>query len=423
MNLDFLFPASSVPKDANDRYDYSDEQAMDLFKQSTKSLFPKNEYYDCKSEQMFVLLSTLAVRAGEVGWMAEPEGIMWIPELVDNVPPAGVEADNFLDSYGLIEEERIVAWEEGLIGAADYKIQENYMLFKCLWNTLSLSAKSQVSQKKDTYIRDGVSHGLSLLKVILSESHLDSNATEAALRREITELPEYILSINCDIKEFNMHVNRIIMSLTARDAETTEMKTNLFKAYKACKDEVFVKYIERHQSEHEDDGKPMSVKKLMKLANNKYDALVLKKEWEAPSATDAKILALQTEIKQLKKRGDKKNPKGSYKKGNETKKGSPKKGKPAWLDEHKPPKQSELKKPRTWNNLEWHWCHKDTGGKCDGRWVRHNPVSECLGLVKKDKNKRDNKAEKKGGGKKMKLTKQLEAQIADVDPSSGSESE
>ena len=198
------------------------------------------------------------------------------------------------------------------------------------------------------------------------------------------------------------------------------MKTNLFKAYKACKVEVFVKYIERHQSEHEDDGKPMSVKNLMKLANNKYDALVLKKEWEAPSATDAKILALQTEIKQLKKKGDKKSQKGNYKQGKETKKGSPKGGKPAWLAEHKPPKQSELKKTRNWNNLEWRWCHKDTGGKCDGRWVIH-PVSKCEGLGKKKK--RDNNAEKKGSGKKMKLTKQLEAQIADVDPSSGSESE
>ena len=38
-----------------------------------------------------------------------------------------------------------------------------------------------------------------------------------------------------------------------------------------------------------------------------------------------------------------------------------------------PPKPDEMKKAKSWNNKNWHWCSKETGGKCQGRWTIHNP--------------------------------------------------
>ena len=34
--------------------------------------------------------------------------------------------------------------------------------------------------------------------------------------------------------------------------------------------------------------------------------------------------------------------------------------------------------PKEWNRIKWYYCHKDTGGKCDGKWRRHKP-SNCEG--------------------------------------------
>ena len=40
-----------------------------------------------------------------------------------------------------------------------------------------------------------------------------------------------------------------------------------------------------------------------------------------------------------------------------------------------------LNDPNTWNVGTWYYCHKDTGGKCDGKYCKNKP-SECQGTMK-----------------------------------------
>ena len=40
-----------------------------------------------------------------------------------------------------------------------------------------------------------------------------------------------------------------------------------------------------------------------------------------------------------------------------------------------------------WNRNKWYWCSKETGGKCEGRWVRHTPAN-CEGKAFKGFKKR-----------------------------------
>ena len=40
-----------------------------------------------------------------------------------------------------------------------------------------------------------------------------------------------------------------------------------------------------------------------------------------------------------------------------------------------------------WNGNKWYWCSKQTGGKCEGRWVCHPPAS-CEGKAFKGFNKK-----------------------------------
>ena len=41
-----------------------------------------------------------------------------------------------------------------------------------------------------------------------------------------------------------------------------------------------------------------------------------------------------------------------------------------------------MKKPRTWNGLQWWYCHPDTWGKCNGVYRIHEP-RDCRGMAKK----------------------------------------
>ena len=63
-----------------------------------------------------------------------------------------------------------------------------------------------------------------------------------------------------------------------------------------------------------------------------------------------------------------------------------------------------------WNGNKWYWCSKKTGGKYEGRWVRHPPAScegkAFKGFKKKGMSKEAPKPEK--GGKKSKRQEETE---------------
>lgn len=89
--MDFLYPANAVVRDANDRFDYSNEATLKMYERATKSLFPKNEFYDCNSEQMHLMLDLLRERATVNGWSDNPDGILWIP--TDMEDPNNMDAE------------------------------------------------------------------------------------------------------------------------------------------------------------------------------------------------------------------------------------------------------------------------------------------------------------------------------------------
>jgi hypothetical protein len=101
------------------------------------------------------------------------------------------------------------------------------MLFNCLMNTISLEAKAKIQVKERQYVRGNRRHGLSLLKTILTESHLDTNATVNAIRQSISELSSYIVQIDCDITKFNDYVSRLEQSLAARNETSQDLLVNI----------------------------------------------------------------------------------------------------------------------------------------------------------------------------------------------------
>ena len=344
----------------------------------------EEELYDCSSDGFYQFIKSLKKRANSYGW-SQPGGITWV-----NPQNANQPSDLMVD-YGVFTLEGITNHELTYIATPTRAAQDDQMLFKCIMNSLTIEGKAKLNIFENEYNlnipnqQDPIPSGLCLFKVLVRESHLDSNATSGMIRTKLTNLDSYLEEVGNDIVKFNGHVTMLLDSLKARGETTHDLLTNLFKAYAACSDKNFVKYISDRQTEWE-DGKDMTSSQLMEKAANKYKILKTKELWEAPSPEEEKLLALEARFAELKKKFANKRKKGSDDEKSPAPKkrkgGKEKKTKPAWMFAQ--PDDAELRKPREWNGTKWYYCSSKTGGKCDGVYRAHKP-SDCKGTAKKGK--------------------------------------
>ena len=132
----------------------------------------------------------------------------------------------------------------------------------------------------------------------------------------------------------------------------------------------------------------MEADQLMTLTANKYKNMMIQNQWKAPSPHDATIQALESKVEKLQwelnqapKVTQHKNPQ-KKKEGQNTNPQCPK-----LLSNNEKPQKGQLSCIRMWNGNKWYWCSKETGGKCEGRWVRHTRAS-CEGKAFKCFNKK-----------------------------------
>ena len=342
---------------------------------------------------MFVWLNFLRelnTRAIEYGWNDEISGILWIPKDVED---QASELRYLPREYGTISMIEIREFEKTYLGRELRTAQDSYMLYMCLLNSLTKEAKMKIQIWESEYIIENdqgtkVPSGNLLLKVIIRESHLDTNATTQSIRTKLSNLDRYIVTIGNDITKFNGYIKSLVQSLTARGERTEDLLSNLFKGYQAVSDKEFVKYISKKQEKYE-EGKMYTPDQLMQLADNKFRLLKEKGIWNTPSESEEKILALEAKITDLTKstrkapntkRKTRATDDGGAKNGNNTKRKPNPSDKPSWMFQK--PRDQDMKKPRTWNGSQWWYCHPDTGGKCDGVYRIHKP-HQCRGAAKK----------------------------------------
>ena len=63
---------------------------------------------------------------------------------------------------------------------------------------------------------NGQPYGLMLLKVIIRESDVDTQATADFIRQELAAMDEYIGTVDSNIKKFNTHVKSLTSDLKCR---------------------------------------------------------------------------------------------------------------------------------------------------------------------------------------------------------------
>ena len=349
---------------------------IDLASTEGRKLYEKavspldDDKFDCQSDHLRLFLNNLSRRALTFGWDSLNNGIL--------IMRVRNKTINILRNYGEISLYDIREIEENKISHQTRRTQDSVMLFHCIMNSITSDAKTNITIWESEYMVHNIPSGPLLLKIIIRESHIDTNATSSAIRLRLSNLDTYINNINDNIPKFNIYVREQMTALAARGQTSDDLLTNLFKGYLAVTDRNFHRYIEEKQERYEEGTLEISINQLMHLAKTKYNIIQEKGMWQAPSVEESKILALTTEITKLKHKG-----KGMiYKKNKHNIPNKPKRNHhpqnekpPDWMFIE--PTANEQWKSKTWKNKQWYWCGKVTGGYCE-RYRIHRG-KDCYG--------------------------------------------
>ena len=378
--------------------------------------------FDASSEGLQTFLRLLNARARKYEWTGNSQGVLDIPEHITFNRDGSVRREdgaymNLLEKYGTIKIEHLKKYASTYMDRTIRPAQDDDMIWECCKASLTSEALNRMMLCEHDFMVKGNVSGVLFVKVLLRESHIDSNATIAALRLEMSSasLAAYLRDVGGDIVKFQAHVANLVSQLAARGKKNEELLTSLFTALKKVEDGQFKRYIEKKEEMWEEDGfdKPLNARRLLDMAVHKYKVLCTKEEWQKMTPEQEKIAALETKLAKVHKQKSNK-----AKSTDKPKKGDKPSGKPNWLRHNIAPKDKD-KKTRQHNSVDWHWCDKSTKGKCGGKWRLHKP-SDCKGAgynPKRDNKKADGKdreEKKKKPKKDPRLARAMEsiAQVA-----------
>jgi hypothetical protein len=303
------------------------------FKGATEPLSAQPfDFADPSDLQIFL---DLALKKSQIwGWNT----IFTIP--VTDPITANTTNHNLLSEYGMIPLQAITTQVTTYYATSSKRAQDSFMACQCFLSSLTLDFLKLITADSNAYhlppitAADGpVPSGPLLLKLIISQAHVDSRATVSFIRTALTQLDTKMIDLDSDVEAFNFYVKAQIKSLSARGETSSDLLVNLFKGYKSANDVEFLDFVRRRENSYE-EGEDINTNNLMADALIKFKARKLVGKWSAPTKEQGQILALTAQL-DLLKAGNKSSSK-------------------------KPPNDSNGKKPKTNARKDNKWAWKDT---------------------------------------------------------------
>ena len=233
-------------------------------------------------------------------------------------------------------------------------------MYQCLYNSLTEEAKLKVLKDKDQYKVDVgdnmiIGNGPLFLKVIIRNCTVDTMSTVFHIWRNLNQLKEYMIAVNCNIELFNLYVSQQVEELSACGAISLDLKINLIEAYEIVPDKQFQKLVDKKKDKFE-EGKDVLVPNFMHSFLTKFKDLVRDNKWQAPTAEEAQIVALSAQVEKLQKSNGqlrKSSKRGKKVTSEKVKKRADDNQKYAW--KRVAPRQGEGKS-KVINGKTHHWC-------------------------------------------------------------------
>ena len=159
--------------------------------------------FDMTASGSHIFLSCFTRRANAFGW-TKTTGILSIPE---NTADPYSPKENFLYTYGSISRDQVLDFAFTYIFAKTRNAQDDVMLFECIMKSLTASTIRKLSLCTNDYKVHDQPCGILLLKLVISEARIDSNATAAMARLALSSLDKHMRTLpDHNILTFNNFV-------------------------------------------------------------------------------------------------------------------------------------------------------------------------------------------------------------------------
>ena len=347
--------------------DYSTRRGLAIFSQATRTLYEDPaDAFNVESSGLQTFLALLQLRGSICGWDFD---VPW-----DNAQPLQ-DLHNILTDHGQFSMNHIRTLCATFTNNQSRMSQDNMQMVKCIISSLTLPGFRKIQVWHDAWHVNGVPAAFLLIKVIIREAFIDTQATTRILREHLSSLPDKLGEFKGDIDQLNAFVKVTQDQLSARGETTHDLLANLFKGYLSSSDINFRRYIEKKQEDF-DDGTVFTVDGLMNQASNKFKTLVQAGKWLAPTDEQAKILALETKLNKFGKKSSSMKQAGSSKPNSfnsNSGNSSGKKGKresPAWMTKFPGKAFVDGNKTKVRDGRTYWWCKKHK------RFCMHQ-TSEC----------------------------------------------
>ena len=249
-----------VPGNIPGVIDFSTRQGLAIWSAAVRPLCEDPaDFFNVESSGLQTFLALLRLRATTSGWDFD------VPQ--DVADPL----NNLLDittNHGRLTLDHIRTFCTTYVNTQTRAAQENIQVVRCILSSLTLPGFRKVQTWHTDWHIGERPCAFMLLKVLIRESYIDTQATTRILREHLSSLPERLGELNGDIDQFNAFVKVTMDQLAARGETTQDLLANLFKGYLSSHDATFRKYMEKKQEEY-DEGVAFTADGLMTSASNK----------------------------------------------------------------------------------------------------------------------------------------------------------
>jgi len=317
------------------------------------------------------------------------------------------EADGII-TRNIIDESRLVTLEDIREASTDYMgvesrdAQNNYMLQKCIMDSLTSEALIKLQHSEYDYKVDNAICAPLLIKALILMCEVENYATSFHVRDQMTRLKSKMIEVDYDIEMFNEHVIKLKIKLHQGGEESNDLFMHVMKAYLTCKDRDFLAEIKDLQRKYIRGDLPRNLSDLMLAGKNEYQRLIQDKTYNQPSPEETQLIALTAKLEQeTEARASLEKKYRDFKARQDSGKADQRGGNPgsatgkqgrkveAWM--LKAPTDGKLTMNR--NGVEWTWCpaHK--------KWGKHTE-QQCR-LKEKQGRSRSNEGDTTSGETSM----------------------
>jgi hypothetical protein len=140
--------------------------------------------------------------------------------------------------------------------------------------------------------------GIMIFKLLMRKAKTDTRATASQLPENLININYYMSMVNSNIEVFNQHVKVNRYGLAARGESSDDLIINIFKAHLCVTDRnCFIYMIKKKDY---DDGVYFTVEQLLTMSLIKFQILKDSGEWNYLSPEQEQIVALTSEVTNLK---------------------------------------------------------------------------------------------------------------------------